>query len=81
MQKNFSHILKELPQEHRYRVTGSGKIVLKDDRYSEDRQDEAENNNFEDAEQGAVGRDHRQFLPRGGLRGRGRGRGRLGHPR
>ena len=57
--------MKELPQGHRYRVTGTGKIVLKE----EDAFDNADSNSD-------TGRDPRQSLPRVNYRGRGRGRGR-----
>ena len=72
MQRNFNQILKELPQGHRYRVTGTGKVVLKDERYDDVTHDDE--NNADNVR--GPGRDPRQSLPRGGLRGRGRGRGR-----
>ena len=68
IQLNFHQILKELPGGEKYRLTGNGRIVLKE----EPGEVRHTRPNDDDAEARAHVRENR--LPAGGYRGRGRGR-------
>ena len=79
IQNNFNQILREILNGYKYRVSGNGKIILKDE-HRDDREEllerlDANVGNIDNEVDNEQDGEPRAFLPVGGNRGRWRGRG------